>query len=205
MATNGRGRNPRDEPHEDHQEHGNHRPRCEQAEVKNRRAMSPNVIHDIPVADYADGRRRFPARRLHVVDIENLVGNPVPRLAQVCRVRNRYGQCVGFGGWDQIEIASSHLTLVNAALGWPRAHYRARSGPDGADLALLEVLEHEDVAGRFTQVAIGSGDHAFARAAARLAEQGVWVTVVSRECSLSRRLRLAACDVVYLDALPVAA
>jgi hypothetical protein len=47
---------------------------------------------------------------------------------------------------DQVEVASSHLTLLNAALGWPRARYRVRSGPDGADLALLDVLRHENIA-----------------------------------------------------------
>jgi hypothetical protein len=81
---------------------------------------------------------------------------------------------------DQVEVASSHLTLLNAALGWPDARYRVRSGPDGADLALLDVLWHENVAQRFTHVAIGSGDHLFAEEAAHLAAQGVWVTVVSR-------------------------
>ena len=75
-------------------------------------------------------------------------------------------------------MASSHLTLVNAALGWPQAHYRVRSGPDGADLALLDILRHENVAQRFTHVAIGSGDHRFAEDATRLAALGVWVTVV---------------------------
>ena len=105
-----------------------------------------------------------------------------------------------FGAMDQVEVASSHLTLLNAALGWPHARYRVRSGPDGADLALLDVLRHENVAQRFTHVAIGSGDHLFAEEAARLAAQGVWVTVVSRRRSLSPRLALAAREVIFLDA-----
>jgi hypothetical protein len=106
---------------------------------------------------------------------------------------------------DQVEVASSHLTLLNAALGWPHAHYRVRSGPDGADQALLDVLQHENVASRFTHVAIGSGDHLFAEEAAHLAAQGVWVTVVSRRHSLSRRLALAARQVIFLDTLAEAA
>jgi hypothetical protein len=106
---------------------------------------------------------------------------------------------------DQVEVASSHLTLLNAALGWPDAHYRVRSGPDGADLALLDVLRHENIAARFTHVAIASGDHMFAEEAARLGTQGVWVTVVTRQCSLSRQLRLAAREVIFLDAAAEAA
>jgi hypothetical protein len=136
----------------------------------------------------AGARRRFPARRLHLVDIENLAGEAL----------GLYADCIAVGDMDQFEVASSHLTLLNAALGWPHAHYRVRSGPDGADLALLDVLRHDNVANRFTHVAIGSGDHLFAEAAARLAAQGVWVTVVSRRRSLSPRLAQAARQVITM-------
>jgi hypothetical protein len=153
----------------------------------------------------AGARRRFPARRLHLVDIENLAGDPRPSLRQVRQAKRRYANCLAFGAMDQVEVASSHLTLLNAALGWPHAHYRVRSGPDGADLALLDVLWHENVAQRFTHIAIGSGDHLFAEQAAKLAAQGVWVTVVSRQRSLSPRLALAAREVIFLDTAAEAA
>jgi hypothetical protein len=69
-------------------------------------------------------------------------------------------------------------------------HYLARYEPDGADLALLDVLQHEDVAERFTHVVIGSGDHLFAEEAACLAAQQVCVTVVRRCRSLpGKRMR----------------
>jgi uncharacterized LabA/DUF88 family protein len=48
-------------------------------------------------------------------------------------------------------------------------------------------------------VIIGSGDGAFARAAASLAAAGVRVTVVSRRDSLSARLAFAASEVIHLD------
>jgi hypothetical protein len=100
---------------------------------------------------------------------------------------------------DQVVVASSHLTLLNAGLGWPAARYRIRSGPDGADLELLDVLLCENVATRFSCVAIGSGDGIFANAAAILASAGVWVTVISRRSSLSPRLKLAAHEVIFID------
>jgi hypothetical protein len=135
------------------------------------------------------------------VDIENLAGDSLPTLSQVRQAQGLYADCLTFGAMDQVEVASSHLTLVNAALGWPHAHYRVRSGPNGADLALLDVLRNENIAARFTHVAIGSGDGVFADGAARLGAAGVRVTVVSRRLSLSKRLALAARDVVYLDTL----
>jgi len=148
---------------------------------------------------------RFPHRGLHAVDIENLVGASRPSLRQIRDVHSLYAERLAFGALDQVVIASSHLTLVNAARGWPHARYRVRSGPDGADLELLDVLLCENVAARFTRVVIGSGDGAFAIAAASLAAAGVWVTVASRRSSLSPQLAVAAHEVIYLDALPPAA
>lgn len=157
-------------------------------------------LHQAPSA-----RRRFPVRALHVVDIENLAGTAVPTLGQVIEVQGRYGARLGFGADDLVVMAASHLGLLNAALGWPHARYRVRSGPDGADLELLDVLLHEDVAARFTHVVIGSGDGVFVQAAANLSERGVWVTVVSRRGSLASSLARAAGDVVYLDTRQAAA
>jgi NYN domain len=142
---------------------------------------------------------RFPDRALHVVDIENLAGAAIPSPRQVAEVQGRYLARLDCGGDDLVVMAASHLGLLNAALGWPHARYRVRSGRHGADLELLDVLLHEDVAARFTHVVIGSGDGVFGQAAANLSARGVWVTVVSRKDSLSPSLARAASDVVYLD------
>jgi hypothetical protein len=157
------------------------------------------------IASPQRARYRYPARRLHLIDIENLAGAALPTLGQVRQTLGLYTSCLAFGAMDQVEVGSSHLALLNAALGWPNAHYRIQSGPDGADLALLDVLRHEHVAGRFTQVAIGSGDHLFAEEAASLAAQGVWVTVISRRRGLSPWLAEAAREVIFLDTIAEAA
>jgi hypothetical protein len=147
----------------------------------------------------AIGRGRFPERGLHLIDIENLAGASMPSLSQVREVQGLYAGHLALGALDQVVLASSHLTLLNAALGWPHARYRVRSGPDGADLELLDVLLSENIPARFTHVTIGSGDGAFTLAAASLGAAGVWVTVVSLRRSLSPRLALAAREVIYLD------
>jgi hypothetical protein len=148
----------------------------------------------------AVARRRFPARTLHLVDIENLAGAAIPSRLQVMDVQHRYARRMAVGGDDQVIMASNHLALVNAALGWPHARYRVRSGPNGADLELLDVIEYENVATRFTHVVIGSGDGMFGDAAAGLSAGGVRVTVVSLQRSLSPSLARADRDVIYLDA-----
>ena len=152
----------------------------------------------------ASFRWSFPERALHLVDIENLAGAPVPNLALVTEVQGRYLARLGVGVDDQVVMAASHRGLLDAAVGWPHARYRVRSGKDGADLALIDVLEHENVAARFSHVVIGSGDGIFGRSAASLAARGVRITVVSRHGSLSSGLARIAGDVVYLDLPQVA-
>jgi hypothetical protein len=147
----------------------------------------------------ASFRWRFPERALHVVDIENLAGAAIPSLDLVSEVQIRYLACLGFGADDHVVLASSHLGLLNAGLGWPHARHLVRSGRDGADLELIDVLEHENVATRFRHVVIGSGDGGFSQAAADLAARGIQVTVVSRWGSLAQTLASVAGQVVYLD------
>ena len=147
----------------------------------------------------ASFRWSFPARTLHVVDIENLAGAAVPSLALVTEVQGRYLARLALGVDDQVVMAASHRGLLDAAVAWPHARYRVRSGKDGADLALIDVLEHENVAARFSHVVIGSGDGIFGRSAAALAARGVRVTVVSRQRSLAPGLARAAGSVIYLD------
>ena len=144
-------------------------------------------------------RWQFPNRALHVVDIENLAGAAVPTRDRVAEVQGQYLTCLRFGRDDQVVLAANHLALLNAGLGWPHARYRVRSGKDGADLELLDVLEHENVATRFSHVVIGSGDGGFGQAAATLAARGVRITVVSRWGSLSHELAKTASTVIYLD------
>jgi len=75
------------------------------------------------------------------------------------------------------------------------------SGLDGADLALLEVLG-ENIAARFTEVVLVSGDGIFADAVAVFAALGVHTTVIAHRDGLSRRLELAASVVQFLPDRP---
>jgi hypothetical protein len=144
-------------------------------------------------------RRLFPARTLHLVDIENLAGTGLPAESEVARICQAYASRVGVGDMDQVIIGCNHNALPSAGFGWPGARYLVRSGPDGADTELLSVISGEKVAERFTHVVIGSGDGAFTWAAAALGSAGRKVTVVSRRAALARTLRLAAQNVIYLD------
>lgn len=132
-------------------------------------------------------------RSIHLIDIENLARWPRPSRAAVRRAAGAYAEAAPIGNRDLVVIACNHGAALEVGLSWPTAHRLiARSGRDGADRALLDVIAHEAIASRFERVVIGSGDGAFADAAAGLAAAGVDVTVVGPEGGLSTALCLAA-------------
>jgi hypothetical protein len=148
---------------------------------------------------HRDSRLGSVQRCLHLVDIENLVGCPTLGCAAVAHVAAKYAAVAGVAPNDHVVVASSHHGAPGAWFGWPGARRLLRSGCDGADLALLKVLESENPLARFGRIAVGSGDGIFAEPAARLQAAGCKVTVVSRPGALSRQLRLAALDVRFLE------
>lgn len=140
-------------------------------------------------------------RRLIAVDIENLTGTPEPTPADVLSVKGALTGLLEVRPGDLVVIACSHRALLTVGTTWTRVRHVVRSGENGADLALLDVLTGERVQERFEHVVIASGDGIFADEAARLGGRGVHVTVVARGVALSKRLRMAAREVILLDTL----
>ncbi len=131
-------------------------------------------------------------RTLHLVDIENLIGTASLTTEVVGQCRSEY-EGNYFGPRDQITIACSHHAYASVAWGWQKRRLLPpRSGKDGADLALLDVIAFEPIVGQFGYVVVASGDGIFTDAVSWLAQQGVDVTVVARPESLSNSLRMAA-------------
>lgn len=140
-------------------------------------------------------------RRLVLVDIENLAGGADLGPTSVTAWHDDLAASGLVRGGDQVVLAGSHHAMQVAAFAWPGQPLRkVRSGPDGADLALLDHLD-DTVVQRFDSVVIVSGDGIFTSAVAPLTSQGVIVTVAARTETLSARLRLAATHVVFLSDL----
>ncbi|HEX4865758.1 MAG TPA: hypothetical protein VFV02_16940 [Acidimicrobiales bacterium] len=132
------------------------------------------------------------SRKLVLVDIENPTATPTPSTKDVALVMERLG-CLVLGLKEaHIVVACSHHAPSIVAFAWPGVRHLWKSGPDGADLALLEVLTTERVHERFESITICSGDGIFADVAGWLGTVGVDVTVISLKGHLSTRLRLAA-------------
>jgi len=133
-----------------------------------------------------------------LIDVENLAATSSPTTQDVELVRAALTLVVPDFDTTQRVVACSHHAAPVVAFAFPGARHLWRSGPNGADLALLDVLENERVAQRFGRVTLCSGDRIFASSAARLAGAQVDVTVVALKGHLAARLELAARHVVWL-------
>jgi hypothetical protein len=131
-------------------------------------------------------------RTLHLVDVENIVGDPVADDGSVRAAVEAYKKAASVRPDDLAVVASNGKLAMAAGQAWPGALLRIGRGPNGADLALLEEAPPEWVAGRFSRVVIGSGDGIFVDLVRRLRLQGQSVTVVGRPGSISGKLRKAA-------------
>lgn len=144
-------------------------------------------------------KRVLRGRRLVVVDIENVVGGAVATREMAEWGRSVVEASLQVMDGEQIVIGTCHVGLFNAKAAWTCARVKVRSGEDGADIELLDVLTNEGIEGRFDEVVLVSGDGIFADAVSKLSGRGVPVTVASWVESMSAKLRLAASQVVYLD------
>lgn len=134
-----------------------------------------------------------------VVDIENVVGGAVMRPEQAAWAHYTIQAAVSLSEREQVVIGTSHVGVLATGIGWRGPRIVVRSGVDGADLALLDVLTEERIEERFDDLVLASGDGIFADVVASLGASGVNVTVVARSDRCSNRLRLAARDVVCLE------
>ena len=140
-------------------------------------------------------------RHLILIDIENLTATPSPTKTEVESAIAELRSAVPDYDDDQRVVACSHHAATTVAFAFAGTRQLWRSGRDGADLALLDVLKNERVADRYDRVTLCSGDGIFTDTVAWLAGRGVEVTVVSRAGGLSTRLRLAARYVTVLPAV----
>ena len=130
-------------------------------------------------------------RSLHLLDLENLVGDPSANASTVAKAINAYRSLAEVVPGDHAVIAAHGKLLLEASRVWPNALLRVGRGPSGSDRRLLQEVEPHNIAKRFHRVVFGSGDGIFAGAARSLVCLGMKVLVVGRPGSVSIRLREA--------------
>lgn len=135
---------------------------------------------------------RMKDRTVHLVDLENLVGSGHLTESAAHEVFSAYSALGVVRPGDLVVVGVSHHNLIAAAYGWPHVRCRARSGPDGADLLLQEVMTEEHLEDRFGAAIVATGDGGFAEPIAALIGRGLPVGVIAPTGRLSTKLRLAA-------------
>lgn len=138
-------------------------------------------------------------RTCFLIDFENIVGGAIKTQDQAIWGRRILEKVLGIKEGDLVMIAVSHIGAVNTKEIWESARVMMRSGKDGADLELAEVMEEERIPDRFGNLVLVSGDGFFTPHISRLASQGVHITVTSWGNHLSNSLRMAAHEVRVLE------
>lgn len=141
---------------------------------------------------------RYKGRKAHLVDLENLVGSGHVTEAAARRVRDVYLATGVVAPGDHVILGVSHHNQLAAGFGWPDVRRQVRSGPDGADLALQEVMAAEGLHVRFGACIVVTGDGGFAPSIAALAGHSP-VGVIAPHGRSSAALKLAATAYAEVD------
>lgn len=138
-------------------------------------------------------------RRLILIDIENISGGAIRTLAEARWVQRMLDSTLGLRHQEQVIIGVSKAGAIHTGPEWSSARIVVGTGVDGADHALLDVLNNENIADRFDKVVLVSGDGIFTETVATLGGHGVKVTVVAHQTSLAKRLQMAASQTVTFN------
>jgi hypothetical protein len=129
-------------------------------------------------------------RSLHLVDLENLVGDPFAPAPLVHGTLTRYLAVAGWSPGDQVIVASNAKLIRKVVFDLPvPCNVHAANGRDGADEILLSLASAAMVANRYARLVIGSGDHIFSERAQAARDLGAQVLVVARADGCSSQLR----------------
>lgn len=143
-------------------------------------------------------KQRSSRRRFIAMDIENINGGALTGNESAAVAWREVADVIGLSDHEHVVVGVGPSSLLAAGLGCRSARFVLGRGLNGADHALIEVLRSERIPNRFDEVVIVSGDGEFSEVAAWLASEGAGVTVVARDGHLSRRLQMAATNIVLL-------
>lgn len=145
-----------------------------------------------PITLVSTGQR---PRSCHLIDIENQVGGPAASVEDIQRWWQIYrDEAVGIRPGDQVIVGASHFAAKNVWFALPMVgiQRRVKSGPDGAETAILDALDLDHLSRSFYRLVIASSDHFFAAIAYKARALGMEVHMVIGRGVPSRAL-LAAC------------
>lgn len=147
-------------------------------------------------------RRADGSRKIVLIDLENMLfghhadGDRTDRSAEILELAQARRPN------DMLIVGCNpHLAFL-ANEHFPGAKIVTGKGKDGADQALADAIDATHVAGRYSELCIVSGDHAFCEVAHAARKVGLSVRVVAPHAGLSTALRVYADTAVILPEAP---
>lgn len=136
----------------------------------------------------------FNGRAVHLIDAENLLGGPNAPGNAIDQLWSVYRYGIPSTPSDQYFWASSQRLARNAVGILPAQGLRVlvRDGKDGADDALIDMVDMGHLARRYERLVIASGDGKFADVAVAARDAGLHVHLVTGISDCSRRLNRMA-------------
>src|SRR5215213_11074025 len=133
-------------------------------------------------------------RSLHLVDLENLVGDPRAEAEPALDTFAAYLELAQWDDGDHVILATNPWLMARVVFDLPvECSRHAVHGRDGADTMLLSLAPPEYVVKRYGRLVVGSGDAIFARRAEAVRDGGLAVDVVARPDGCSTRLHRFPC------------
>ena len=170
-------------------------------------AEHTHTVNAVTRDGYKHTRRLIPlpdhipeGRSLHLVDIENLMGGPSEGFMKLWEAIQNYQATVHVGSSDKVYVGVNPGLADAVRFFWSESDILLGFGPDGADNVLIdETRDHEHVLENYERVVVGSGDGIFAEVVKYFSGYGMDVLVVSRDRSLSNRIRnVEECEIRVL-------
>ncbi len=147
-------------------------------------------------------RRAHSSRKIVLIDLENMLfgthtdGNRTDRSTEILELAQARRPN------DMLIVGCNpHLAFL-ANEHFPGAKIVTGKGKDGADQALIDAIDASHAAGRYSELCIVSGDHAFCEIAHAARKVGLTVRVVAPHAGLSTALRVYADTAVILPEGP---
>jgi hypothetical protein len=144
------------------------------------KALSP--AQETVASQRPDAPRLLGGRCLYLVDFENLLGTATPVAGATGALWRMLADAMGVDQNDQVYGAASGHFAARCFFELPigsRIRGVIRNGPNGADLALLDMTDIAHAAQRFRYLVVASADHIYADLAREARALGMTVVQVA--------------------------
>ena len=130
-------------------------------------------------------------KRIHLLDVENLVGAGLLTESQVHELCYDYVKCTQCESEDLFLVAAGPQNRFAAVNGWSFGHslYKFKKGKDGADQALVYLFEQIEHPEKYSEIYLATGDGGLVSIAETAKRLGIDLTVVSGKGKVSNEYR----------------